>query len=144
MRNSRHPTPPQQVQTAVVAIGESPPDRPEDGQLWWDSVGGALYLRYNDGKSTQWIGLTPPLCPVPIRKRRRPGGGRKRFFTADEIVRLQNEYRRLLVENGDIKDGTAVTRLRSLVPEEKRGPDYLRNYQRHIFLPVRGKRRTSK
>ena len=48
----------------------------DPGALWWDSVAGELYVRYNDGNSTQWVtasnaGLgsiavsdTPPASPA--------------------------------------------------------------------------------
>ena len=31
------------------------PASPQVGQLWWDSVGGQLYVWYNDGNSSQWV-----------------------------------------------------------------------------------------
>src|SRR5215831_12150392 len=36
-------------------IGDSPPTTPIIGQLWWDSIGGQLYIFYNDGNSSQWV-----------------------------------------------------------------------------------------
>jgi hypothetical protein len=36
-------------------ISETPPANPVAGNLWWDSVAGALYLYYNDGSSLQWV-----------------------------------------------------------------------------------------
>jgi len=47
------------VQNAVGAvpggatIAPTPPAL-NPGALWWDSTGGQLYVRYNDGNSTQW------------------------------------------------------------------------------------------
>jgi hypothetical protein len=37
------------------------PASPVAGQLWWDSVGGQLYVYYNDGTSQQWV----PASTVP-------------------------------------------------------------------------------
>jgi hypothetical protein len=37
------------------------PSSPVPGQLWWDSVGGQLYVYYNDGTSQQWV----PASTVP-------------------------------------------------------------------------------
>src|SRR4029077_2770038 len=38
-----------------ITIGETTPASPSPGAGWWDSVGGQLYIRYNDGTSTQWV-----------------------------------------------------------------------------------------
>jgi hypothetical protein len=51
------------VQNAVGAvpggatIAPTPPAL-NPGALWWDSTGGQLYVRYNDGNSTQWTAAT--------------------------------------------------------------------------------------
>jgi len=39
----------------VVSISDTPPASPTVGQLWWESDTGRLYIRYNDGTSTQWV-----------------------------------------------------------------------------------------
>jgi hypothetical protein len=64
---------------ASVTISATPPATPAVGDLWWDSVGGQLYIYYNDGTSTQWTiavnpqtsgrggavtAATPPATPV--------------------------------------------------------------------------------
>jgi hypothetical protein len=41
--------------TASVLVSDTPPASPVDGQLWWESDTGALYIRYNDGDSVQWV-----------------------------------------------------------------------------------------
>lgn len=41
------------VSTAIIAA--VPPATPLIGQLWWDEVGGQLYVWYNDGTSSQWV-----------------------------------------------------------------------------------------
>lgn len=38
-----------------VAVGDTAPANPNVGQLWFDSVGGQLYVWYNDGNTTQWV-----------------------------------------------------------------------------------------
>jgi hypothetical protein len=43
----------------ALAVGDSPPANPANGQLWWDSIGLALMLYYNDGNSSQWVPATP-------------------------------------------------------------------------------------
>jgi hypothetical protein len=39
--------------------GSTPPVNPADNTLWWDSVGGELYIYYNDGNSKQWVIASP-------------------------------------------------------------------------------------
>lgn len=38
-----------------VSIGDAAPASPSPGALWWDSVAGQLYIRYQDPDSTAWI-----------------------------------------------------------------------------------------
>jgi hypothetical protein len=39
---------------ASVTISDTAPASPSVGALWWDSVGGQMYLRYQDPNTTQW------------------------------------------------------------------------------------------
>jgi hypothetical protein len=39
-------------------IGATPPTSPADGDFWWDSVSGNLFIYYNDGTSSQWVPAT--------------------------------------------------------------------------------------
>jgi hypothetical protein len=41
--------------SAIVFIGDTPPASPTVGGLWWDSVGGQMYVFFNDGNSSQWV-----------------------------------------------------------------------------------------
>jgi hypothetical protein len=43
---------------AFISISNSPPASPIVGNLWWDSVGGQLYIYFNDGSSSQWVTVT--------------------------------------------------------------------------------------
>jgi hypothetical protein len=43
---------------APVNIGDTPPASPVAGMLWWDDVGGQLYVYYDDGTSQQWVAAT--------------------------------------------------------------------------------------
>jgi hypothetical protein len=43
------------VPVGTTFIGPSPPASPIPGQMWWDEVGGQLYVWYNDGTSSQWV-----------------------------------------------------------------------------------------
>lgn len=38
-----------------ITISDTAPANPQAGSLWWDSVGGSLYVYYNDGTSSQWV-----------------------------------------------------------------------------------------
>ena len=59
-----------------ITTGDVAPTTPQPGTLWWDSVGGQLYVWYTDANSSQWIiavntanfpsitiGATPPINP---------------------------------------------------------------------------------
>ena len=41
--------------SAGVPIQSSAPSSPSDGDLWWDSDVGSLFIYYNDGSSAQWV-----------------------------------------------------------------------------------------
>lgn len=38
-----------------VTVAVTPPADPEPGWLWWDSVGGQLFVWYDDGTTGQWV-----------------------------------------------------------------------------------------
>jgi hypothetical protein len=40
---------------ASITISDTPPGSPAAGSMWFDSVGGQLYVWYNDGTSSQWV-----------------------------------------------------------------------------------------
>ncbi|MCA1807258.1 MAG: DUF2793 domain-containing protein [Actinobacteria bacterium] len=40
---------------ASVTVSDTAPASPANGDLWWDSVGGNLYIYYQDGDSAQWV-----------------------------------------------------------------------------------------
>jgi hypothetical protein len=62
---------------ASITVSDTPPASPSPGDAWWDGVSGQLYIRVNDGTSTQWVpasnqpgppgagisGLTPTRVP---------------------------------------------------------------------------------
>lgn len=54
----------------VVFMSPTPPPYPELGNLWWDSIGGNLYVWFIDSTSSQWVianlgmqGLQGPMGP---------------------------------------------------------------------------------
>ena len=38
----------------IIYMGPAPPGAPVAGNLWWDSIGGQLYVYYDDGNTRQW------------------------------------------------------------------------------------------
>lgn len=38
----------------IIYMGAAPPGAPVAGNLWWDSIGGQLYVYYDDGNTKQW------------------------------------------------------------------------------------------
>ena len=44
---------------ASVLVSDTPPVGAPDNSLWFESDTGLIYIRYNDGDSTQWV-VTPP------------------------------------------------------------------------------------
>lgn len=40
---------------AATVISDTAPSPPTVGQLWWDSVGGQLYIYYQDATTSQWV-----------------------------------------------------------------------------------------
>ncbi|WLB24945.1 hypothetical protein QIH85_23990 [Bradyrhizobium japonicum] len=44
---------------AAVYISDTPPSGVPDNSLWWESDTGLLFVRYNDGDSTQWVLAMP-------------------------------------------------------------------------------------
>ena len=41
-----------------TTISDTAPSSPANGALWFDSVSGQLFVRYNDGNSSQWVPTT--------------------------------------------------------------------------------------
>ena len=45
--------------TLPLHIGDTPPASPAQKPLWWDSIGGVLYVYYTDADGSQWVPATP-------------------------------------------------------------------------------------
>jgi hypothetical protein len=41
--------------SSFIFVSTAPPTNPTAGALWWDSIGGQLYIYFNDGNSLQWV-----------------------------------------------------------------------------------------
>jgi microcystin-dependent protein len=42
-----------------ITVGDTAPASPADNSLWWNSLLGQMFLRYNDGSSVQWVPASP-------------------------------------------------------------------------------------
>ena len=49
--------------TANIVTADSAPSSPTDGDLWYDSASGRLFVYYDDGNTQQWVD-TSPLSPT--------------------------------------------------------------------------------
>ena len=49
------------IDTAAVLVSDTAPASAPDNALWWESDTGQLYIRYNDGDTTQWVVAVPQL-----------------------------------------------------------------------------------
>ena len=48
-------------------VSATPPTGAEEGDLWWDTTDGRLYVYYDDGSSEQWVDASPDAqAPVVI------------------------------------------------------------------------------
>jgi hypothetical protein len=62
----------------AVTVADAPPANPQSGQLWFDSVGGQLYVFYADATSSQWVIAVN--IPAP------PAGGGGASITVGDIA----------------------------------------------------------
>ncbi len=46
------------VAGASVLVSDNPPAGARDSSLWWESDTGILYIKYNDGDSSQWVAVS--------------------------------------------------------------------------------------
>ena len=44
--------------SSSVTVSDTAPSNPSDGDMWFNSLNTKLYIRYNDGSSTQWVQAT--------------------------------------------------------------------------------------
>ena len=45
--------------TPPVTVGPNPPENPIEGNLWWNSTSGRMYVYYVDLDSGQWVQVVP-------------------------------------------------------------------------------------
>jgi len=55
------------INAKLPSVSPNPPSTPVNDSLWWDADSGQLYVRYNDGNTTQWVlansGVVGPVGP---------------------------------------------------------------------------------
>ena len=49
-----------------LIVSDTPPVGKPDGTLWWESDTGNLYVRYNDGNSSQWVIAVPAMSAAAL------------------------------------------------------------------------------
>jgi hypothetical protein len=47
--------------SGTITVSDTAPTSPQNGNLWFDSIGAQLYVYYNDGTSSQWVVAVNPL-----------------------------------------------------------------------------------
>ena len=52
---SGHPGIAATITVNPVTVGDNPPSNANNGELWWESDTGDLFVYYNDGNSAQWV-----------------------------------------------------------------------------------------
>ena len=58
-----------------MSLAASPPASPVDGDFWWQTDTGLLFVRYNDGTSVQWVVATPAMDLAALDTRYAQGQG---------------------------------------------------------------------
>lgn len=71
----------------TVSIADTPPGSPTQGNLWWESDGGALWISYNDGNSTQWVNTNSGVS-LPVTADGAVAQGRLDVLDAQYITKL--------------------------------------------------------
>ena len=52
--------------TTVIVSDQAPTVNVQEGDLWWDSVGGNLFIWYEDANSSQWVVTVNQPIPPPV------------------------------------------------------------------------------
>jgi hypothetical protein len=66
----------------VMTVSDTPPANPVVGQFWWESDSGQLFVWYNDGTSSQWVGVAGTGALTRIAKVVTSGSATTISFTA--------------------------------------------------------------
>jgi hypothetical protein len=74
-----------------LTVSDTPPTGVPDGALWWESDSGLLYVRYNDGNTTQWV----IACPQPDINAFMTAAQAVRYDTPQMLLPFQQQQGRL-------------------------------------------------
>jgi hypothetical protein len=78
-----------------VAISETAPVSPNNGDLWYDDLGGRMYIYYTDTDSGQWVDTNPSTQGYT-------GSTGSTGLASDRIVSPNNSCEMTLNNNGDL------------------------------------------
>lgn len=70
-----------------VYVSDTPPAGVPDNSMWWESDTGNLFVRFNDGTSTQWVKVDPASDPNAVRADYPQG-----FSNAQQVQARQNIF----------------------------------------------------
>ena len=73
----------------INSVGATPPLDPQEGNLWFDTVGLQLYIWYNDGTSSQWV---PVINQGPWAPEVNIDGGQNNYASINNPVFTGNVY----------------------------------------------------
>jgi hypothetical protein len=79
---------------ASITVADTAPSSPSAGALWFDSVGGQLYVWYNDGNTSQWVPTTNQM-----------GGGYATIAYVDAQNAAQNAAQGVVIGDNRIING---------------------------------------
>ena len=110
---------------ASLQISETAPTSPtpSEGDMWWESDTGTLYVYYNDGNSSQWVAVAqgpagsdgPPGPPGPPGTGG-PGGGATTFLQLTDTPANYTSQAGKTVKVNSTEDGLEYTALGSGPP----------------------------
>jgi len=89
---------------ASVETGATPPTSPSDGDMWWNTDDGRLYIYYTDADSSQWVDASPD-SPAPPDLWSRTGTTISPAIAGDDIFTLDD-----LKVGGTVSDPNIVLR----------------------------------
>lgn len=93
---------------ASITISDTPPSSPSPGALWWESDSGSLWIYYNDGNTSQWVGIAAATGGS--------GGGSGGGFTTGDLKPTHKTVADagwILWKDGTIGDGSSGAGLRA-------------------------------
>jgi hypothetical protein len=88
---------------------DTPPASPADNQLWFETDTGAMFFRYNDGNSTQWVQVNAntgiPEAPLDDQRYLRRNGGWENTGAKFNRLTTAAQWIQLSVEPGAVYRG---------------------------------------